>query len=271
MRNEPIARPSVFTALALVVLSLLFVPPRAFAAPAAKRAATPNAGFALRYSPSDSVQAKRVGAAVERSIPRIEAFFGGRFLRRITVAVLPDRAALDSLWQVAWSAPGFHSECWMVASGTGSELDVLSPAAWKSEACEHDPDDDVRLDLLIRHELVHVYQGQHNPRPELDGMDDLGWFVEGVAVLASGQLEDSHIRPASEAIAAGKAPEALAKAWSGKWRYGVSGSLVRFVDQRVGRARLAAMLADTTQSQLLEHAGMSEADLLAEWKAREAK
>ena len=49
-----------------------------------------------------------------------------------------------------------------------------------------------RVQALIAHELVHVYHGQRSPRPDFHGMDDVGWFVEGLAVLASGQLELHH-------------------------------------------------------------------------------
>lgn len=223
-------------------------------------------GFTLVYAAADSAWAPRLSASLERGITRVRKFFGAPFQRDVTVRILPTRAALDALWQQAWHAPEFHSECWMVASGTGTELDVLSPNAWATQACEHDAANASHMDKLLAHELTHVYQGQRNVRRELDGMDDLGWFVEGVAVLASGQLEDDHLAPASEAIAKGAAPKELAKAWSGKYRYGVSGSLVRFVDRRVGRRTLSRMLADTTQGQLLSHTGLSETELLERWQ-----
>jgi hypothetical protein len=230
-----------------------------------------HAGYTLYYTAGDSAVAPRAAAAVDRGMTRVTRFFGGRFARPIAVRLLPDRAALDRLWQEAWHAPDFHSECWMVASGTAQELDVLSPNAWKTEACEHDPANAAHMDRLIAHELTHVYQGQHSPRPELDGMDDLGWFVEGVAVVASGQLDEEPLAPAKDAVAAHAAPDSLAHAWSGKYRYGVSGSLVRFVDRRVGRRTLARMLADTTQSQLLAHVGLAEGELLARWRESVAR
>src|SRR6516165_2607432 len=80
----------------------------------------------------------------------------------------------------------------MVASGVADRMVILSPRVWKTQAAEHDPADAEHLRDLIAHELVHVYHGQHNPRPDFDGMDDSGWFVEGLAVYVSGQLERSH-------------------------------------------------------------------------------
>ena len=59
---------------------------------------------------------------------------------------------------------------------------------------------------------------------------------------------------------------ALAAAWTGKYRYGVSGSLVRFVDRRVGRPGLFAMLGATSDAELLARLGLSEAELLVAWR-----
>lgn len=263
-------RRTAFVALLLTSLALHSLSTAAHADAAAARTEA-HPGFTLVYTAADSAWAPRLSASLERGITRVRKFFGAPFVGDVTVRILPSRAALDELWQQAWHAPEFHSECWMVASGTGTELDVLSPNAWATQACEHDAADAVHLDRLLAHELTHVYQGQRNVRRELDGMDDLGWFVEGVAVLASGQLEDDSMATASEAVTKGVAPKELAKAWSGKYRYGVSGSLVRFVDRRVGRRTLSRMLADTTQAQLLAHTGLSEAELLERWQRSATK
>jgi hypothetical protein len=98
-------------------------------------------------------------------------------------------------------------------------------------------------------------------------MDDLGWFVEGVAVLASGQLDVEHRDDARQAIAAGRAPTRLADAWSGRWRYGVSGSLTEYVDRTSGRRAIIAMLTDTTNAGVLGRLGVAEAELLNRWRA----
>jgi hypothetical protein len=71
-------------------------------------------------------------------------------------------------------------------------------------------------------------------------MDDLVWLVEGLAVYVYGQLDHARRDAARQTIAAGKAPTSLAKAWSGGFRYGVCGSMVRSIDQRYGRKTLIA-------------------------------
>src|SRR5262249_4104940 len=153
------------------------------------------------------------------------------------VEVFPHREQFDAYFKKRWQVP--RTERWMVASGVHDKLTVLSPRVWKAEAVEHDPKDETHFRELIAHELVHVYHGQLNPTGDFDGMDDLGWFVEGLAVYVSGQLENAHRDAASQALAKGQAPVSLAKAWGGRYRYGVCGSMVRFVDERWGRQMLS--------------------------------
>jgi hypothetical protein len=211
----------------------------------------------------DEGTAAAIAARVERGIAATEAFFGAPFPRRFRVEVFADRPALDRSFPKEWGLS--QSQSWMVASGVATDLRILSPRVWSTEASGHDAADERHVQGIVTHELVHVFHGQHNPIGDFDGMDAMGWFLEGVAVLASGQLEEGHVAPASEALAEGRGPRQLATAWSGKYRYGVSGSLVEYVDSLVGRATLRAMLAATTQQELLRLAGVTEAELLDGW------
>src|SRR6185312_16481662 len=102
---------------------------------------------------------------------------------------------------------------------------------------------------------------------DFDGMDDIGWFVEGLAVYVSGQLERSHRTDARDALRAGKAPDRLAGAWSGRYRYGVSGSMVEFVDQRHGREVVKRLLAVVTNEEALNRLDTTEDGFLAAWRA----
>ncbi len=167
--------------------------------------------------------------------------------------------------------PDLQAQCWMVASGVARELDLLSPRAWRRDACEHDPSDAGHLGRLIAHELVHVYHGQHNPHPDFDGMDDLGWFAEGIAAVVSGQLDAEHQGRAARAVAEGRVPASLATAWSGPYRYAVAGSMADWVDRTWGRAVTVRLLTLTTQAQVLEALGTTEAVLLARWRAAVAR
>lgn len=206
-----------------------------------------------------------IRAIVARQQPRIERFFGSPMRHQFETRVFAHRTALQEFAAQKWHM--HEVPCWAVAMGTGSTLAVLAPSVWGAEACEHDPADATALDLLIAHELVHVFHGQHRSDPEFDRADDAAWFVEGLAVLASGQLDDERIGQARRAIAAGTAPAALATAWSGPGRYAIAGTLARVVDRRLGRARLLTLLEASTTAEILTALDCSESRLLADWRA----
>ncbi|WP_181394611.1 hypothetical protein, partial [Staphylococcus pseudintermedius] len=90
--------------------------------------------------------------------------------------------------------------CWMVASGVADGVRMLSPRAWKTEACEHDAGDARHVEQLLAHELVHVFHGQHNPSPAFLAVTGIVWFVEGLATLASGQLAAGEQLSARQAL-----------------------------------------------------------------------
>lgn len=199
------------------------------------------------------------------AVARVEAWFGAPFAQPFTVTVFPHRADFDAAFPPEWGLE--RTECWMVASGVADRLMLLSPRAWASEACEHDATDSAELERLLAHELAHVYHGQHNPSPDFVDTNGIDWFVEGLAVVVSGQLDSGQLASAREALARGQAPTSLARAWSGKYRYGVAGSLVAFVEHELGRARVIELLGASTGDELLELVGLDEQELLARWRA----
>src|SRR5262245_2239456 len=203
---------------------------------------------------------------IEQGRQKVERFFGQPFKKAFEVEVVPGRAAFDEYFRKRWKIP--KTEAWMVASGVADRMVILSPRVWKTQAAEHDPADAEHIRDLIAHELVHVYHGQQNPRPDFDGMDDCGWLVEGLAVYVSGQLERSHRTAARDALKEGKGPNRLAGAWSGRSRYGVSGSMVEFVDQRHGREVVKKLLAVVSNEEALKLLKTTEGEFLEAWKGR---
>jgi hypothetical protein len=195
----------------------------------------------------------------------VEHFFGHRFKKAFEVEVFPDRVAFDEYFRKRWKVP--QTAAWMVASGVADRLVILSPHVWKTQAAEHDSADAEHIGDLVTHELVHVYHAQHNPRSDFEGMDDTGWFVEGLAVYVSGQLERSHRADAREALKAGKGPTRLADAWSGRYRYGVSGSLVEFIDNRYGREMVRKLLPVVSNDEAMKQLNITEVEFLAAWRA----
>ena len=154
----------------------------------------------------------------------------------------------------------------MVGGADDHTLHLLAPDRWDTEACEHDAADAEHVRRLVTHELVHVYHGQVNPSADLGLLEDLAWFTEGLATYVSGQLEARHQGRAAEAIREGRAPERLADAWSGPFRYGVAGSMVAFIDEAWGRDTLRGLLAATSQAQLLDALGVDEPGFLERWE-----
>lgn len=189
----------------------------------------------------------------------------GVFPDTVSVRIFPDRPGFSAALTEAWGLP--DTACWMVGGADDHVLYLLSPAVWGEEACDHDPGDDLHRRLLVAHEAVHVFHGQVNPSDDLGLLEDLGWFIEGLATYASGQFDRSHVDRAREAIATGVVPEHLSQAWSGPFRYGVAGSMAAFIDHRWGRQTFRDALMVTSQSALLDLLGTTEPGFLEEWES----
>lgn len=212
----------------------------------------------------DDPASRQVWSLASTSVGQIERFFGAPFPHPIDFQLARDRAAFDGDFPPELGMG--KSQCWMVGMGIGDRMVLLSPSDWKAEACEHDPADATGLQRLIAHELTHVYHGQHNPHPDFAGEDELGWYVEGLAVLVSGQLTPDRVTQVRAGIAAGTAPTRLDAVWSGKLKYAYAGSLAAYVDKRWGRATTRRLLAATSNAEALAMLGTTEPALLADWR-----
>ena len=193
-------------------------------------------------------------------------FFNSSFNKKFTIIIHSGRRSLDSTWQTDWKMPEFKSECWMVASGMATKLDMISPALWEKEACEHNYSDKKSTLLLITHELVHVYHGQANKSPDFSNGEGIDWFVEGLATFASGQCDSNRIAMVKEAINGNKVPKGLDSFWTGKLKYALSGSMIMFIENKYGRARLKELLPLTKKSEILSLLQTTETELINEWE-----
>lgn len=221
-------------------------------------------GSTLRFVAADRETAGAVRPLLDAGRQAVETYFGALFAERVAVTIVPDRAAFTSVLNAEWGVP--ETQCWMVGTGVADFLVVLSPRDWAAEACEHDAADTQHVQDIVTHELTHVYHGQRNPTRDFDGADEVGWFAEGLAVVVAGQLDRGRMSDPREAVRAGAVPARLADAWSGRYRYAVSGSLVRYIDVTWGRDAVRDLLAVTTQAQLLARLGVTEQELLERWK-----
>lgn len=202
---------------------------------------------------------------IDKGQREVEAFFGSRFPEPIHLTIAPSRADFDKAFPASWGMG--KTECWMVGVGVADFMVLLSPAAWKKEACEHNPDDATEVQRLVTHELVHVFHGQHNPTRDFTGAEEIGWFNEGLAVLASGQLDAERLSRTVDAVRSGDEPKTLGEMWTGKNKYGRAGSMVRYLDEKYGRKTLIALLPVVKQADLLARLGVTEDQLLRNWKA----
>ena len=54
--------------------------------------------------------------------------------------------------------------------------------------------------------------------------------------------------------------------WKGQEKYGLSGSIVAFIDKKYGRDKLFDLLKQTNKEAALKLLSISEAQLLIDWK-----
>lgn len=225
-----------------------------------------NKEYTLYYSSSDQNLITNLEAYLDKGIRSISSFFGKNFKKHFSVYVFPNRKQLDKQWQKMWNDTSFRSECWMVASGTGDRLDIVSFNSWVTDACEHKATDSLAVQKLITHELTHVFHGQYNPTGDFTGMDDMGWLVEGLATFVSGQLDNVRIKQLKTLLEKNELPGELKKIWKGKTKYGNAASLIQYIDAKYGRKKLFNLLKFTTDKDALVYLKITETDLIKNWK-----
>lgn len=222
--------------------------------------------FTVNYTAEDDGTVKKYSEWISEGQKSTAKFFDQKFNKPFSVYLHPTRQSLDEQWQKDWQMPNFKSECWMVASGVATKLDLLSPRVWDSQSCEHKEADVKASKELITHELVHVFHGQQNASPDFSTTDGIDWLVEGLATYVSGQLNDEKLKEVKAALAEGKIPLDLSKFWTGKMRYGLSGSMIMYVDKTFGREKVKSLLKYAKKEEVLKSLDVSETDLLNGWK-----
>ncbi|MCD6065480.1 MAG: hypothetical protein K0S33_306 [Bacteroidetes bacterium] len=226
----------------------------------------PHAKYKLHYKEGDKKTKEEYVSFLDRGIEDVESFTGKKYTGVFSVYVHPDRGSMDKQWSSDWNMPGFKSECWMVASGVATKLDLLSPLKWSAEACEHSYSNAEKTQQLITHELFHVYHGQLNESPDFSVADTIDWFVEGFATYASGQCDTARIRQVRNAIWFNQVPASLSEFWTGKLKYGLAGSMVMYIDHKYGRKKVLEMLLYNKKTDILNTLRTDEAALIAGWK-----
>lgn len=224
-------------------------------------------GFVTCYKAGDSQYINEYNLFIRKGFKKVKTFFSSSYKNEFVVYVHPDRQSLDSTWQHDWKMPEFKSECWMVASGIANRLDMISPAKWTTQSCEHDYSNREETQRLITHELVHIYHAQHNKSKDFSESENMDWFAEGLATYASGQLTTTKLEQVKQAVKENNVPGSLNDFWKGKMRYQLSGSVILFIDKTYGRKKLISLLPFTKLSEVLSELDTTEEKLLARWNA----
>jgi len=232
----------------------------------AKKAMYENTPYLIYYDALDEQQAEQIVPWLNQGQKDINQFFDSGFKKKFEVFIFSERDSLDLQWQKDWNMPGFKSECWMVASGIAHRLDILSPRIWETQACEHSNEDTLATKKLMVHELVHVFHGQHNPSPTFENVDNIDWLVEGLAVYASGQLDKEQYERAKNFMLVEEGPNSLANIWKGEHKYGLAGSMVKFIDDTYGRKMVVQLIGFTQVNEVLGSLQISEEELIRQWK-----
>lgn len=222
--------------------------------------------YSFNYTTADLKWKNEYVGIIDKGVNSVETFFHASFEKKFDIYIHPNRKSLNSQWQKDWNMPDFKSDCWMVASGVAGKMDLLSPATWNKEACEHSYENKIETERLITHELVHVFHGQLNESPDFSQTDNIDWFVEGLATYASGQCDSKRIEEIKKAISDNELPILLNDFWTGKYRYGLSGSMVMYIDKKYGRDKLKKLLRFNKKVELFNLLKITEKNLLNEWK-----
>ena len=223
-------------------------------------------GYMIYYTSNDNLNIKEYKIYFEKGKKSVTDFFQSSYKNNFNIYIHPTRASLDSSWQKDWNMPNFKSQCWMVASGIADKLDIISPKMWDSLACEHIYSNTIKTQNLITHELIHVFHGQQNKSPDFSDVTGIDWFVEGLATYASGQCDSIRILEVKKALLDNKIPESLNKFWTGNLKYGLSGTVVMYLDNKYGREKLTSLLEYNNIQEVLDSLETTESEIMNEWK-----
>lgn len=211
--------------------------------------------YILSYTKSVEGEIASIDKNLQSGLKFIGDFFRHSFATKFDVYIFPDRTLMDKQWQKEWDDPTFQSECWKIARGVAHRLDLLSPNAWAKQACEHNANDTIEIRQVTWHELVHVFHGQYNPDQTFNYVEKLDWLIEGVATFVSVQIDEKRLLRIKQMIHEGKTPLTLDDFLKGKERYGLSGSMITYIDKTFGREKLFLLLKFTNKQDVLKFLG----------------
>ena len=99
------------------------------------------------------------------------------------------------------------------------------------------------------------------------GEDGETAFVKDSAgQVVKSKLDEKRLQRIRQLVRDGKTPITLDDFWKGQEKYGLSGSIVAFIDKKYGREKLFGLLKLINKQDTLNSLGLSEEQLLKEWR-----
>lgn len=223
-----------------------------------------NEHTTVEYQRADTAAATQALAYTTAARAQLESYFGATFPAKITVHLYSSRASFDDMWR----SIGVSPQCWMIARGGREFVGELSPRLWQTDSCGHDGGNTTHVQQIMTHEMVHVLHAHLNASPDINGVQDVKWFNEGVAWLAAGQFDASERARIVTMLRSGFAPARIAELWVLPTPdYSLGASLTAYIDATYGRPATRALLAARTTTEILAMLGVSETELLNQWRA----
>jgi hypothetical protein len=142
---------------------------------------------------------------------------------------------------------------------------MLSPRVFSTDSCGHNAQDTIETRAILGHEVTHLIHRRINTSNRL-GADGTGWLYEGLAVFASGQMNASR-RNQSRTTLQNAAPAQLARIMDTDAGYSLAGSLLEYIAQQYGSAKVRDLMYLVTQAEILAALNTSEAALLTAWRS----
>jgi hypothetical protein len=105
-----------------------------------------------------------------------------------------------------------------------------------------------------------------NLSSDFSNINGIEWFVEGLATYASGQCDSARISEVRSALIDDNIPMKLSDFWSGKLRYGLSATVVMYIDEKYGREKLIELLIYNDINDILESLNATETEILSGWR-----
>ena len=220
-------------------------------------------GVRLYHKSPDRAQAGNLLAVGEAARRQIESFAGEAITGDFDFRIYPDRDQFEAYWREI----GFTPQCWMIARATRTGIEMLAPRVWAAEGCGHDGGNAIEVQKVVIHEAMHVLHARVNPLPEVNHLAGLKWLNEGVAVYAAQQLDGSMRNQAIQFASGDLSGVSLSSLGLNAVGYAVGGSIAEFIDQTYGRLALLHALRAPSTTAVLDTLQVSEAGLLASWKA----